>query len=180
LQGRVHQGAGLRGTVSGELGSRVRCPGVPYRIRALAADFLALRSDPATPQRERKRMAPRSSTASPCDRPDPTCTSGSAAGRPPARPSRSRHRPGSSAQTRPGTLTELDRLLDDHTDAETADALNTAGHRSGEGKPFTSWIVLELRRSHQLPRAGKSTGSVRHSIPLRVTYAIASHIARRS
>src|SRR5262249_29161983 len=43
------------------------------------------------------------------------------------------------------------RLLDDHTDGETAAALNAAGHRSGEGKPFTSRIVLDLRQSHHLP-----------------------------
>jgi hypothetical protein len=54
-------------------------------------------------------------------------------------------------QTRPETLAALDRLLDDHTDAGAAAALNAAGHRSGEGKPFTGRIVLELRRSHHLP-----------------------------
>ena len=54
-------------------------------------------------------------------------------------------------QTRPEVLAALDRLLEDHTDAQAAAALNAAGHRSGEGKPFTGRIVLELRRSHQLP-----------------------------
>ena len=54
-------------------------------------------------------------------------------------------------QTHPDTLAALDRLLDNHTDAETADALNAAGHRSGEGKPFTARIVLEARRSNNLP-----------------------------
>ena len=54
-------------------------------------------------------------------------------------------------QTRPETLALLDRLLDDHTDSETAAALNAAGHRSGEGKPFTGRIVLELRRNRHLP-----------------------------
>jgi hypothetical protein len=54
-------------------------------------------------------------------------------------------------QTDPAIIAALDRLLNDHTDAETAAALNTAGHRSGKGKPFTSRIVLELRRSHHLP-----------------------------
>jgi DNA-binding transcriptional regulator YiaG len=48
-------------------------------------------------------------------------------------------------------LAALDRLLDDHTDAETAAALKAAGHRSGAGKPLTGRIVLELRRSHHLP-----------------------------
>ena len=54
-------------------------------------------------------------------------------------------------QTRKDTLAELDRLLDTHTDAQTADALNVAGHRSGENKPFTARIVLEARRSNKLP-----------------------------
>jgi DNA-binding transcriptional regulator YiaG len=43
------------------------------------------------------------------------------------------------------------RLLDEHTDAETAEQLNAAGHRSGEGKPFTGRIVLDLRRAHGMP-----------------------------
>jgi DNA invertase Pin-like site-specific DNA recombinase len=122
------------------------------RIRALAADFPALWSDPATPQRERKRMARlliddvtmtktdrihldvrfRGGQAASLDVPIP----------PPAWQLR---------QTRPEALALLDKLLDDHTDAETAAALNAAGHRSGEGKPFTGRIVLELRRSHHLP-----------------------------
>ncbi len=38
-----------------------------------------------------------------------------------------------------------------HTDSETAQALNQAGHRSGKGKTFTAGIVLHLRRAHQLP-----------------------------
>jgi hypothetical protein len=54
-------------------------------------------------------------------------------------------------QTNPATLATLDRLLDDHTDAETAELLNRDGHRSGEGKPFTGRIVLELRISNRLP-----------------------------
>jgi MerR HTH family regulatory protein len=54
-------------------------------------------------------------------------------------------------QTDPDTLAALDRLLDDHTDADAAQALNHTGHRSGEGKPFTARIVLHLRRAHQLP-----------------------------
>ena len=122
------------------------------RIRALAADFPALRTNPATPQRERKRMARllindvtmtktdrihlhvrfRGGQTTSLDIPIP----------PPAWQLR---------QAKPETLALLDRLLDDHTDAGTAAALNTAGHRSGEGKPFTSRIVLELRRSHHLP-----------------------------
>ena len=54
-------------------------------------------------------------------------------------------------QTRPDTVTALDRLLDTHTDAEAADALNAAGHRSGENKPFTAGIVVHVRRKYHLP-----------------------------
>ena len=53
-------------------------------------------------------------------------------------------------QTHPDTLAALDRLLATCTDAQTAQALNAAGHRSGEGKPFTSRIVLETRRNNKL------------------------------
>jgi hypothetical protein len=122
------------------------------RIRALAADFPALWTNPATPQRERKRMARlliddvtmtktdrihlhvrfRGGQTTSLDVPIPA----------PAWQLR---------QTRPDTIALLDRLLDDHTDGETAAALNAAGHCSGEGKPFTGRIVLELRRSHHLP-----------------------------
>jgi DNA-binding transcriptional regulator YiaG len=54
-------------------------------------------------------------------------------------------------QTHKDTVAELDRLLDTHTDAQTADALNAAGHRSGENKPFTAGIVVHVRRKYHLP-----------------------------
>ena len=122
------------------------------RIQALATDFPALWSDPATPQRERKRMARLLID-------DVTMTK---TGRIHLH---IRFRGGQTTslaipiplpawqlrQTKPDTLALLNKLLDDHTDAETAAALNAAGHRSGEGKPFTGRIVLELRRSQHLP-----------------------------
>jgi hypothetical protein len=122
------------------------------RIRALAADFPALWSDPAIPQRERKRMTRlliedvtlakteeihlhvrfRGGSTTTLVIPIP----------PPAWKAR---------QTDPQVLALLDRLLDDHTDAEAADRLNAEGHLSGEGKGLTGRIVLELRRDHSLP-----------------------------
>jgi len=122
------------------------------RIRALATDFPALWRNPATPQRERKRMARLLIDDVTMTKTDRIClhvrfrggqTTSLAIPIPPTA--------WQLRQTSPGTLAELDRLLDDHTDAQTAAALNAAGHRSGEGKPFTGRIVLELRRSHQLP-----------------------------
>ena len=54
-------------------------------------------------------------------------------------------------QTEPATLALIDRLLDDHTDAEIAERLSEAGHRSGEGRRITGQIVGNLRRGHGLP-----------------------------
>lgn len=122
------------------------------RIRALATDFPALWSNPATPQKERKRMVRlliedvtltktdqihchvrfRGGQTTTLDVPVPPMA-------------------WEAHQTPPDTLALLDRLLDDHTDAGTADVLNQAGHRSGRDKPFTRSIVVGLRRSHQLP-----------------------------
>jgi DNA invertase Pin-like site-specific DNA recombinase len=121
------------------------------RIRALAADFPALWSDPATPQRERKRIARLLLDDVTLTKTDQihlhvrfrggATTSLTIPIPPPAWKAR---------QTHPDTLARLDQLLDAHTDAETAQLLNQAGHRSGEGKPFTGRIVLELRRDHGL------------------------------
>lgn len=122
------------------------------RVRALATDFPALWSDPATPQRERKRMARLLLDDVTLDKNDEIHLHVRFRGgqtislTTPIPPMAWQTR-----QTEPDTLALLDRLLDDHTDAEVAEQLNAAGHRSGEGKPFTARIVLHLRRAHQLP-----------------------------
>jgi DNA invertase Pin-like site-specific DNA recombinase/DNA-binding transcriptional regulator YiaG len=122
------------------------------RVRALATDFPRLWSDPATPVRERKRIARlliedvtivkadqihlqvrfRGGATTTLQVPIPL--SG-----------------GQARQTNPGTLAALDHLLDTHTDAQSAEALNRDGHRSGTGQPFTPSIVLHLRRTNGLP-----------------------------
>jgi len=122
------------------------------RIRRLATDFPALWTDPATPQRERKRMVRlliEDVTLTKTDqihlhirfRGGQTTTLTT-----PIPP-----KAWEAHQTHPDTLALLDRLLDDHTDTETAQALNQAGHRSGKNKTFTKSIVLHLRRAHSLP-----------------------------
>jgi DNA invertase Pin-like site-specific DNA recombinase len=122
------------------------------RIRALAADFPALWSDPATPQRERKRIARLLLEDVTLNKTDQIHLHARLRGGQtrslsvPIPPSAWKAR-----ETDPDTLALLDRLLDQHTDAEAAAALNAAGHRSGEGKPFTNRIVLHLRRDHELP-----------------------------
>jgi DNA invertase Pin-like site-specific DNA recombinase len=121
------------------------------RITELAVDFPALWSNPATPQRERKRMV-RLLIA------DVTLVKNDRihlhvrlrGGQTQSLTIELPPKAWQLRQTHPATLTMLDRLLDDHTDRETADLLNAAGHRSGEGKPFTARIVLDLRGSNNL------------------------------
>ena len=122
------------------------------RIRTLAADFPALWTNPATPQRERKRIVRLLIEDVTLNKTDAIHAHIRLRGGqtrsitlpipPPAWKAR---------KTNPDTLALLDRLLDEHTDAEVAAELNAAGHRSGEGKRFTRRIVLGLRRDHNLP-----------------------------
>jgi DNA-binding transcriptional regulator YiaG len=122
------------------------------KIGSLATDFPALWSNPDTPQRERKRMVRLlvdDVTLHKTDRIHIHVrfrggqTHSLVVAIPP--------KAWQLRQTHPDTLAALDRLLDTRTDAQTAEALNAAGHRSGEGKPFTARIVLEARRSNKLP-----------------------------
>jgi DNA invertase Pin-like site-specific DNA recombinase len=122
------------------------------RIRSLATDFPTLWSNQNTPQRDRKRMVRLlvdDVTLHKTDRIHLHVrlrggqTTSLAVAIPP--------KAWQVRQTHPDTLAALDRLLDTCTDAQTAAALNAAGHRSGEGKLFTGRIVLEARRSNNLP-----------------------------
>jgi DNA invertase Pin-like site-specific DNA recombinase len=122
------------------------------RIRQLATDFPKLWTDPATPARERKRIARlliEDVTLTKTDQvhlhvrfrggQTTTLTIPKALNSWQAR------------QTPAGTVAEIDRLLHNHTDAQTAARLNQLGHLSGMNKPFTRTIIVDLRRAHQLP-----------------------------
>jgi hypothetical protein len=123
----------------------------PHFQGNFTADFPALWSDPATPQRERKRMARLLIEDVTINKSDHIHL-------------HVRFRGGQTTslaipiplrswqihQTPPDTLALLDRLLDDHTDAQTAQALNASGHRTGTKQAFTPRIVLHLRRSNGL------------------------------
>ncbi|HZD22781.1 MAG TPA: recombinase family protein [Acidimicrobiia bacterium] len=122
------------------------------RIRALATDFPALWSDPATPQRERKRMVRLLIDDVTLTKTDQIhCHVRFRGGQTTSLTVPIPPTAWEARRTDPDTVALLDRLLDDHTDAETAEALNQAGHRSGEDKTFTRSIVLHLRRAYQLP-----------------------------
>ena len=47
-------------------------------------------------------------------------------------------------------MADIDRLLDDHTDSEIADALNAAGHQPPVGERFSIWMVWKIRKAHRL------------------------------
>ena len=120
------------------------------RILALASDFPRLWNDPATPHRERKRMARLLIE-------DVTLT----------KTTRSlgvRLRGGTTRQltwvpdphtserykTSDEVVAEVDRLLNDHTDGEIAAILNERGYRSGYGHAFTSKLVYGVRTNYAL------------------------------
>ena len=44
----------------------------------------------------------------------------------------------------PAIVADVDRLLDDHTHSEIADALNAAGHQPPVGERFTIWIIWKI------------------------------------
>ena len=120
-------------------------------VMALASDFPKLWSDPATPQRERKRIIRlliddvtlirdqqitahirlKGGQTHTLTLPVPLVA-------------------WKARQTDPDTIKLIDHLLEDHTDGETAALLNKAGRRSGTGQPFNPVIVLKLRGDYQL------------------------------
>ena len=120
-------------------------------IRALAADFPRLWRDPRTPDRERKRMARLLLEDVTLRKGDELVVQVRFRGG--ASETLTLPRPLSAAQgrrTAPDLVAEIDRLLDDHTDAEVAAALNAGGHRSYGGKPFHALRIASLRRSYRL------------------------------
>ena len=122
------------------------------RIRQLASDFPQLWNDPATPARERKRIARLLIEDVTLTKTDQVHL-------------QVRFRGGQTTsltipkalnswqarQTPTDTLTEIDRLLDDHTDRETAELLNQLGVPSGMKRPFTRSMIVKQRCTHDLP-----------------------------
>jgi len=56
-----------------------------------------------------------------------------------------------SRLTAPETLAEMDRLFEEHTDAEVAEQLNQRGYRTFDGLLFQGIHVSHLRRQHGIP-----------------------------
>jgi DNA invertase Pin-like site-specific DNA recombinase len=121
-------------------------------ILALARDFPRLWNDPHTPDRERKRMA-RLLIA------DVTLLKGAEEVRAQVRfnggathtlmvPLSQPH--WMRQQTSPTVVAEIDRLLEEHTDAEIAELLNSRGLLSGAGKSFNPAMVSRIRVYYRL------------------------------
>lgn len=121
-------------------------------ILALSTTFPHLWRDPATPDRERKRMVRLLLEDATLVREDHRLAvhlrfKGGA--------QRSVHLPlpqrsWEQRQTNPEIVATIDRLLDHHPYPEIAVKLNEDGSRSGEGLPFTARIVARIQRSYGL------------------------------
>jgi hypothetical protein len=121
------------------------------RILALANDFSKLWSDERTPDRERKRMVRLLlQDVTLLKKEDITIHVRFRGG-----VTKTLNIPKSlnawlARKTPTRVVTEIDRLLDEHTDGEVATLLNQQGLLSGEGKPFDGRRIAVIRRAYKL------------------------------
>jgi hypothetical protein len=121
------------------------------RIRQLASDFPKLWNDPATPARERKRIARLLIEDVTLTKTDQVHLDVRFRGGQTTRLTIPKALNSWQARQTPDEiLAEIDRLLDDHTDDETVERLNQLGRRSGMRRPFTRAMIVKLRRTHNL------------------------------
>ena len=120
-------------------------------ILSLATDFPQIWRDPATPDRERKRMVRlllEDVTLIRADHLTLHIRFKGGAHRTLQLPLPQRS--WEQRQTSSEVVAAIDRLLDDHTYPEVAAVLNSQGLQSGEGMPFTARIVARIQRNYQL------------------------------
>ncbi len=121
------------------------------RILALTTDFPKLWKSPKTPARERKRMVRlliEDVTLSKGEQITVEVRFKGGATRtvslPPPQPV------WAIWQTSPEVVAEVDRLLNDHTEAQIAVLLNERGWRSGTGRAFTKRMISQIRCQYRL------------------------------
>jgi DNA invertase Pin-like site-specific DNA recombinase len=123
------------------------------RIAQLVTDLPGIWHDPATPARERKRIARLLLTDVTVTRTSDTITAH-------VRLAGGQHRTltlpvpepaWKLRQTKASTIAEIDQLLDRHTCAEIAGILRSRGLANGEGRQFTPTMVQRVIRTYQLP-----------------------------
>ena len=116
------------------------------RILALTTDFPKLWKDPKTPQRERKRMARLLIEDVTLSKGEQITVQVRFKGGATRTLSLPLPQPAWAIwQTSPEVVAEVDRLLDDHTDARIAALLNERGWHSGKGGRFTRRIIARIR-----------------------------------
>jgi len=121
------------------------------RILALATDFPRLWREPETPARERKRIARLLIDDVTLIKDDDIVVHVRFRGGDTRTLRLARPRPAADLhKLDPAVVDEIDRLLDDHTDSEIADALNAAGHEPPVGEEFSIWMVWKIRKAHKL------------------------------
>ena len=123
------------------------------RISQLVTDLPGIWNDPATPMRERKRIARLLLTDVTVTRTSDTIT---AHVRLAGGQARTLTLPVPEPawkirQTKASTIAEIDKLLDHHTCAEIAAILRSRGLANGEGRPFNPTMVQRVIRTYQLP-----------------------------
>ena len=118
---------------------------------ALVTDFPRLWRDPVTPQRERKRMVRLLLEDVTLAKADEVvahirfCGGATHTLRLPLPLAAPELR-----KTQPAVVAEIDRLLENHTDVEIADALNARGLRPGVADRFSSIIIGHVREKYGL------------------------------
>ena len=127
-------------------------PAQKDRIAQLVTDLPGIWHDPATPMRERKRIARLLLTDVTVTRTSDTIT---AHVRLAGGQTRTLTLPVPEPawklrQTPAATIAEIDRLLDHHTCAEIAGILRRRDLANGEGRPFTATMVQRVIRTYQL------------------------------
>ncbi len=123
------------------------------RIRALATDFPRLWNDPQTPDRQRKRMIRlliEDVTLTKVDQITANVRFKGGALQTLTLPKPLRSWEAHTTDSK--VVSEIDRLLNDHTIGQIAPILNEQGFRSGKGLAFTATIVACLCRAYQLRR----------------------------
>jgi hypothetical protein len=127
-------------------------PAQKDRIAQLVTDLPGIWNDPATPARERKRIARLLLTDVTVTRTSDTITAHlRLAGGQTCTLTLPAPRPGwAIRQTPPQVITAIDELLDHHTHAGIAAILNDRGLTSGEGRPFHPLIIRNIRGHYQL------------------------------
>jgi DNA invertase Pin-like site-specific DNA recombinase len=120
-------------------------------VLALATDFPRLWGDPATPQRERKRMVRLLLEDVTLLRSDDVVAHVRFRGG----ATRSLHLPlprdaAELRKTDPAVIELIDRLLDDHTEVQIAAILNERGLRPGVADRFSHCIITDLRHAYGL------------------------------